>query len=91
MFSAFGVDHGEVSKGWGLPKGLMAASGKGQGGYGTSYVGNKKSAHFTGRILARHKAQGGSIHPHVGQRYADKSKELIETATQRPRKKRALP
>jgi hypothetical protein len=89
MESAFGIDHGEVSKG--MPKGLLKATGKGQGGYATSYVGNRKSAHFTGRLLARGSAKGRSVFPHAGQRYASDAKRIIEVATQRPRKKRVLP
>ena len=89
MESAFGVEHGEIYKG--IPKGLKAARGVGQGGFSTSYVGNKKSAHYVGRILARSKAKGVNIDPHVGVKHREKSRELVEQATQRPRKKRVLP
>ena len=88
MESAFGVEHG-ISKALGLPKGLRQATGK--GGYSTNYPGNRKSAHFTGRLIARNKAKGGGVYPHAGQRYREKSRELVEQATQRPRKKKVLP
>ena len=90
MESAFGVEHGEVSKALGLPKGLRAA--KGVGGYSSNLPGNRKSAHFVGRILSRSKAQGVNIDPHVGQKYRAKSRELTEHAIKSgPKKKRVLP
>jgi hypothetical protein len=91
MRSAFGIEHGEVSKALGMPKGLRQATGRGQGGYSTSFVGNRKSAHYVGRILARSKAKGVNIDPHVGVKYRTKSRDLVEQATQRPRKKKELP
>jgi hypothetical protein len=87
MESAFGVEHGEISKALGLPKGLRAA--KGRGGLSTNYAGNRKMAHFTGRLIAQNKAKGGGVYPHAGQRYREKSRELVDQATKSgPRRKR---
>lgn len=89
MISAFGVEHTEISKALGLPKGLRKLTGR--GGYSTNFVGNRKSAHYVGRILARSKARGVNIDPHVGVKHREKSRDLVAQATQRPRKKRVLP
>ena len=81
MESAFGVEHGDVSKG--IPQGLIAAAGK-----GNKYASRRLTAHTAGSAARANPGEkspfGGSTHMQAGKWAKQGAKK--ELAMKNPRK-----